>query len=277
MIRPVVTPAPVALGTDVEVFGPFDYGSLPADKAARARDAVAYIGPRLRSATATMLEVGSKLLEVKADLEHGQFIAWVEAEFPFSIRSAQRYMKASEALAVESDTVSYLPVSTVHEIAAADEHTRDLLFIEMNRTSTGGRPLREEEVKSLLAEGREREQKAREERRKSPEQLAKDKERAARHKRELAKEQRERERRQAERQAELLSQEKAVLAAMNLIRDRFGGDLPELVAAFEGTGHQFSEFRTRLRAPFGQRMLNATMLSRTRPWFEEPESEWPRY
>jgi len=53
-----------------------------------------------------LIEIGQKLVEVKARLGHGIFGAWLQAEFEWSERTAQRYM--SVVLAFKSDTVSVL-------------------------------------------------------------------------------------------------------------------------------------------------------------------------
>jgi hypothetical protein len=61
-------------------------------------------------------QAGKLLLEVKAALPHGQFLAWVQQHVRVSVRQAQRYMAVAEgkpapirALGSKSDTVSHLP------------------------------------------------------------------------------------------------------------------------------------------------------------------------
>jgi phage N-6-adenine-methyltransferase len=53
-----------------------------------------------------LVEIGQKLIEVKARLGHGLFGAWLQAEFEWSERTAQRYMSVAQAF--KSDTVSVL-------------------------------------------------------------------------------------------------------------------------------------------------------------------------
>jgi hypothetical protein len=57
---------------------------------------------------AAYLEVCRELLAVKGQMEHGQFIAWVETECGMSIRTFERVMVAAEMVA-ENDKLSYLP------------------------------------------------------------------------------------------------------------------------------------------------------------------------
>jgi hypothetical protein len=56
---------------------------------------------------AEILLIGTDLIEVKQRLGHGRFIAWVEAECPFSYRTAHRYMAVAR-LFLKSDSVADL-------------------------------------------------------------------------------------------------------------------------------------------------------------------------
>jgi phage N-6-adenine-methyltransferase len=53
-----------------------------------------------------LVEIGQKLVEVKARRGHGLFGAWLQAEFEWSERTAQRYMSVAQAF--KTDTVSVL-------------------------------------------------------------------------------------------------------------------------------------------------------------------------
>lgn len=83
----------------------FDYAILDpvvADKARAAAD-------RIRTLTrAAVQDVGRELLEIKKQVERGQFTAWVEHECGINIRTAQRAMNAAQLVA-ENDKLSYLP------------------------------------------------------------------------------------------------------------------------------------------------------------------------
>jgi hypothetical protein len=72
-------------------------------------------------------KIGMILLKVKERLEHGQFLDWLEAEFSYSSRTAQRCMAR-----VKSDKVSHLTFVTPKATAAIlaevlpDDHQRDV-------------------------------------------------------------------------------------------------------------------------------------------------------
>jgi hypothetical protein len=54
-----------------------------------------------------IIAAGGLLIGIKAELGHGEFIRWVEAECPFSYRTAHRYMRIAR-LFMKSDTVADL-------------------------------------------------------------------------------------------------------------------------------------------------------------------------
>src|SRR5262249_39052001 len=55
---------------------------------------------------------------VKKQLEHGQFVAWIEAECELSLRSAERMMAAAEWAEGKIDTVSHLPPTVIYALSA---------------------------------------------------------------------------------------------------------------------------------------------------------------
>lgn len=64
---------------------------------------------------------------------------------------------------------------------------------------------------------------------------------------------------------------------MDMIRERFADDLPALKEAAKAAGERFWMLHKRLKSPYGDVREGGMFRPRTRPWFEEPESEWPRY
>lgn len=76
-------------------------------------------------------EVAHRAIEVKAELDHGQFLAWIELEltpeFGVSERSLQMMMRAFKAFEGKSENFSDLPIakSAAYELADAPESARD--------------------------------------------------------------------------------------------------------------------------------------------------------
>lgn len=70
-----------------------------------------------RSAEDIMV-IGQALLDVKAQLGHGHFLAWIEAEFSMSYRTAARFMSVAERFAGKSDSVAHLPVGVLYMLSS---------------------------------------------------------------------------------------------------------------------------------------------------------------
>lgn len=79
---------------------------------------------------------GDLLLKVKAELAHGEFLPWVDANLEVSRRQAQRYMGAAQgkptsARKLKSDTVSHLPAGTENGANWLPEDESTGLMIEL--------------------------------------------------------------------------------------------------------------------------------------------------
>ena len=93
----------------------FDYGHVGDNLAVDLRACARRIRDRM---VASVIETGRDLLGVKDQLDHGQFIAWVEAECALSPRTAQRMMAAAEWAEGKNDTVSHLPPTVIYALSA---------------------------------------------------------------------------------------------------------------------------------------------------------------
>lgn len=96
-----------------------NYTALRIVGADTSLDAIAErIRARIRRTTIDIIATGRDLVSVKAQLGHGGFLKWIDAEFGMSDRTAQRYIAASEFVGTKSDTVSDLPPATLYRLAA---------------------------------------------------------------------------------------------------------------------------------------------------------------
>lgn len=84
----------------------FDYGSVPKDTAQFLLKQTEEIRSLMKRTTQDIIEVGQRLLEVKERLGHGQFLAWLEAEFDWTDRTARQFM--SVARSFKSEIISTL-------------------------------------------------------------------------------------------------------------------------------------------------------------------------
>lgn len=138
--------------------GGFDYADLPAEVAVEARE----VADRVREAHArtvqTVIAMGRELLRVKGKLTHGQFGRWLDAEFGGGARTAQNYMSAAERFADKSETVSYLPTTTVYQLASPS--TPEKVRHEVVALAEAGSPLPAHEVDYRIRLGRDDARKA---------------------------------------------------------------------------------------------------------------------
>jgi Protein of unknown function (DUF3102) len=146
----------------------FDYSALDAKTAKLAKQTAEKIRDRERLLVTSIIETGSDLIRVKELLDHGQFGAWLRAEFAWAERTAQRYMRAAEHFSTKSDTVSDLPPSIVHQLAAPSTPAavRDEIVSRLH----GGERLPPDQIAELISEAKERDQEARAEAKLSPKQ-----------------------------------------------------------------------------------------------------------
>jgi hypothetical protein len=104
--------------TDVIEIG-FDYSTLEDQETADAvRAAAESINCRKNSIHGDIVGIGIDLLGVKGRLSHGQFGAWIEAEFGMTPRTAQNYMSVAEVFGSKYEIVSHLKPTTIVSLAA---------------------------------------------------------------------------------------------------------------------------------------------------------------
>jgi hypothetical protein len=198
----------------------FDYSAVEPAAVPSLRASAKTIRARITKTTADIIATGRELALAKAHLDHGQFCTWVEAEIGISARTAQRYMAATE-LADKNDTVSLLPPTMVHRLAAksAPEEVVD----EVIARARSGEIISDRAVVDMIGEVKHRQREA----------ARRDEE--ARRRRAMPKRRREAEER--DRQAVLQytkDRQDAILAAAKSLLERFtADDIAFIVEMFE--------------------------------------------
>jgi hypothetical protein len=109
----IQAPVPV-ISTPTE----FDYTKIAPDLVDEARATAERIRMRSLKMQGLYIETGRDLIRIKAKLPHGDFGAWIEAEFQWTEKTAQNYMNAATFLEGKSETVSLLPPAIVYALAA---------------------------------------------------------------------------------------------------------------------------------------------------------------
>lgn len=96
----------------------FDYSSLPKPLAKQLRARAERVHCYGRQTVSIMGHVGEELLAARAELEHGQFLAWVEGALGMSKSAAYRAMECAENLGGVLPTLGSLPITIVQAIGA---------------------------------------------------------------------------------------------------------------------------------------------------------------
>ena len=86
----------------------FNYDLLETKVADKVRTAADRIRERIKKTVEDIIEVGNDLLAVKEALPHGQFLPWLRAEFGWSERSAQNFMRVADKF--KSAKIADLPI-----------------------------------------------------------------------------------------------------------------------------------------------------------------------
>ncbi len=97
----------------------FDYKILSPKKRSIVQQRTGEIKERLRRTAQDVWEVGQKLIEVRMQLQHGQFEGWLSAEFGWSRRTAYNFINVYEAFS-ESANFAQLDIATsaLYKLAA---------------------------------------------------------------------------------------------------------------------------------------------------------------
>jgi hypothetical protein len=155
-----------------EIIPPFDYTQLEPEIADKLRQTA----QRVRAhKSACVLEVGGELLQVKDQLEHGDWGKWLERECELKERTAQRMMNAAKWMRDKSVTVTDLPTGILYMLTAPS--TPPEIGDTVLSRWTNGEHIPPEEVAEMLkaarpakSEGRRRAQRRAEEDREAAEQ-----------------------------------------------------------------------------------------------------------
>ncbi|MBB3770983.1 hypothetical protein FHS55_001578 [Angulomicrobium tetraedrale] len=214
----LISPArPVAETVPVQ---PFDYAALTPADATKLREVVTAIRCYQKKVGQQIIAIGELLLAAKQGLGHGHFGDWLAAEFGWGERTAQNYMRAAEVFASKSASVSYLPPTTIYQLASPStpEPVRAAVVERLEQ----GERLSHDEIKSIVRHGKAAERRAREDAKRTPEQRRRRQQVEARRQRQL-------ERHRQEREAELNQEAAARKDAARLIVQHVGDDTERLV------------------------------------------------
>lgn len=96
----------------------FDYATVDEDKRVFLQESAESIKAELKRTARGVVAIGEKLIGVKEALEHGQFLAWINAEFDdLTEMTAVRFMQVAARFGKSNILLDY-PVSVLYALAA---------------------------------------------------------------------------------------------------------------------------------------------------------------
>jgi hypothetical protein len=143
-----------ALEPDADTLPPgervvFGYDVLPEPMAARLRQAVVDINEAHSNAIDAIAKIGNSLIAARTLLvRQGEFTFWVNAEFNWTLRTAQRYMSAAKFLAGKATCMSLLPAHLIYRISAPSADPE--IVQDVVEAAEAGTPLAPKEIEGRL-------------------------------------------------------------------------------------------------------------------------------
>ena len=114
----------------------FDYATLDVEIRIVVKQRTSEIKTLMRRSAQDIVDIGQKLIEVKEQLEHGNFRKWLKAEFKWSVSAATRFMQVAEQFKNTNLIHLSIAASALYELAAPS--TPEPARLEaLNRANSG--------------------------------------------------------------------------------------------------------------------------------------------
>ncbi|MEA5512387.1 DUF3102 domain-containing protein [Crocosphaera sp. UHCC 0190] len=96
----------------------FDYQQLNQQTREQIQELTIDIKNKLRRCAQDIVEIGDNLCKIKEQLQHGQFRSWLQAEFDWSVSTANKFMQVSQRFKVEELQEVEIAPSALYVLAA---------------------------------------------------------------------------------------------------------------------------------------------------------------
>lgn len=128
----------------------FDYAALNSETQIVVQQRTSEIRSLLRRTAQDIFDVGQKLIEVKAQLGHGHFRTWLNAEFDWSIWTATKFMQVADKFKCVKFSHLDIAPSALYELAAPS--TPDWVRCEAIERASQGETITHSLAKAIKAE-----------------------------------------------------------------------------------------------------------------------------
>lgn len=137
---------------DLEIVN-FDYGQLGMETRIVVQQRTEEIKVLVRRSAQDIIDIGNKLIDVKARLEHGNFGGWLDAEFGWSIPSAARFMQVADKFGnIQNYQIDKFGASALYLLAAPS--TPEPARIEAIERAQAGEEITYTAAKAIVAQHR---------------------------------------------------------------------------------------------------------------------------
>jgi hypothetical protein len=130
----------------------FSYAALDRATEVAARSDAALIKGLMRRTAEDIITIGEALIRQKANLPHGMFLKWIEAEFDMSESAARKMMGVARQYGGKSVTVTDLGTRALYELAAPS--TPPEVEAEVERRIAAGELVSAADIKALKLQAR---------------------------------------------------------------------------------------------------------------------------
>lgn len=127
----------------------FDYEALGSETRIVVRQRTSEIKSLIRQTAEDIIDIGQKLIEVKKELAHGQFINWLKAEFNWSRSTATKFMQVAKQFKGVNFTHLEIAASALYLMTAAS--TSELAREEALERAAQGEFISYTEAKTIIA------------------------------------------------------------------------------------------------------------------------------
>lgn len=107
--------------TDRPAQSGFDWQALEPDVRRHVQDATEHLHTLERRTSESIIEIGQTLIDVKARLGHGEFLPWLDAEFGWSWKTANRFMTVADAFKLDNlSNIEQFAPSALYALASGN-------------------------------------------------------------------------------------------------------------------------------------------------------------
>lgn len=132
----------------------FDYDALDAETRIVVQQRTSEIKTLMRRSAQDIIDIGQKLIEVKARLGHGHFGGWLESEFSWTQMTATRFMNVAETFKFNNLLDLEIAPSALYALAAPS--TPEPVRAEAIERAQAGEPITYSTAKAIIEERKAR-------------------------------------------------------------------------------------------------------------------------